>query len=1206
MSKLLKTFGLFTILGIVPLWVYGSEESPWGVVAVWECGEKDGEEWWKFPSTEQVSPPDQWRKEYCPQLDSMKSCGLTWNRPNCMARCEPSEGYFRFDAQDSLVTFMQERDLNLCAVGWPRPHYTIPDSVGWARYWRMQVEHLDGDGEGYGGYDEMPGLTKPVKYWEICNEPEGGQPWGQTWGSPITSFRSYVRITHDAIDSADPTAKVVAPAIVKYIWENSGTDNDTASSPVYWLARVLEDGGANYIDVISHHYPFYHGTYHPWYGFSSAEEYLDCLDDTIEYYASGKPLWLTEEGCHTDDELEKANFYMDLCRTILKRDWSAKGNKVFFFALQWTGEGGQWAILNPDFSHRPAFDSLQNFIYFTSDKDDITFSNNQRKFVVDPNGNLHLVTSTYGDIRYAKSFGADYSWTSYWALGDGKYPVLAIDNADGINVSWIEEEDKVSRLYFRKNNGTWGVPVVLLKEQSDYGVRFSSPAMVVDSNNIVHIVLTEVFWATIQEEEKDSPGANTQWVLAPPGANTRWSLTYICYTPSSGAKETKKLDIATIDGFKGLGNSIASIDIDMNSAPHITWTRPSWSETGEVYYITRTDTGWTETVNVSESPDISSSHPFIDFYDNHIYVVWEEEGEIYLIKKPLEGDFGESVNISNTPSYISTSPQVLDGVIIVWEEEGEVYRSRKAMLGWGKAINISNTTIDSKYPQAVLNDPESILSVTWTEGDNSPYKVDFNQTDVLPPLAPTGLTGVWSYIGSNRAKITLTWNANTEPDLDGYYVYRKTSGGGWQKVKTVSPSASPTCLDIVYAWSTYYYCVTAFDILQNESDPSGTIRVDPEYYPCPFLYTWNGSEFIEDNNILAGSGQGEVVEDWYKLREKPVKDGNRYRLQLREEGSEHSFLDRIRLIAIDHPDSVEIFVTPDAQIVPVSSMNASQSVMGENGTDYTTSLLERDSVYVEANEVEKITAKFGETIGGDYVILAPPDPKVELVVEKATASGFESVGSIRGRENPSYEVLPLTVSSNEDVSLVFTFTDVSQRLDYIRFGKRNNAPYHIKPCPLVSATHSDIGSVKQKLLIDDENYAELLPCDTITLEFAVVDIEPGWVRDFVFVSNGYYVTEGEGGSQTAYNNIPMVHSLSLYPNPARNDMNIRFGIPREERVSLKIYDVSGREVKTLVDGRLEAGYHTIRLDGKNLPSGIYFARLVTDGFEATKKLVLMK
>ncbi|MEA3432883.1 MAG: T9SS type A sorting domain-containing protein, partial [candidate division WOR-3 bacterium] len=116
----------------------------------------------------------------------------------------------------------------------------------------------------------------------------------------------------------------------------------------------------------------------------------------------------------------------------------------------------------------------------------------------------------------------------------------------------------------------------------------------------------------------------------------------------------------------------------------------------------------------------------------------------------------------------------------------------------------------------------------------------------------------------------------------------------------------------------------------------------------------------------------------------------------------------------------------------------------------------------------------------------------------------------------------------------------------------------------------------------------------------------GWDRDFVFVSNGYYLTEGDGGSQTAYSNIPVVHSLSLYPNPAGNDMTIRFGIPKEEMVSLKILDVSGRVVKTLVDGRIEAGYHTITLNGKNLPSGIYFAKLVTDRFKSTKKLVLMK
>ena len=71
-------------------------------------------------------------------------------------------------------------------------------------------------------------------------------------------------------------------------------------------------------------------------------------------------------------------------------------------------------------------------------------------------------------------------------------------------------------------------------------------------------------------------------------------------------------------------------------------------------------------------------------------------------------------------------------------------------------------------------------------------------------------------------------------------------------------------------------------------------------------------------------------------------------------------------------------------------------------------------------------------------------------------------------------------------------------------------------------------------------------------------------------------------------------------------MNIRFGIPREERISLKLYDISGRRVKTLVDDRVKAGYHVIKLDSKNLPSGIYFARLRTDTYMTTKKLVLMK
>ncbi|MCK4256867.1 T9SS type A sorting domain-containing protein [candidate division WOR-3 bacterium] len=97
-----------------------------------------------------------------------------------------------------------------------------------------------------------------------------------------------------------------------------------------------------------------------------------------------------------------------------------------------------------------------------------------------------------------------------------------------------------------------------------------------------------------------------------------------------------------------------------------------------------------------------------------------------------------------------------------------------------------------------------------------------------------------------------------------------------------------------------------------------------------------------------------------------------------------------------------------------------------------------------------------------------------------------------------------------------------------------------------------------------------------------------------------------GGTQTTGSNIPITYYISIFPNPAKNDMTISFGIPREEMVVLNVYDLSGREVKKLVDSKFEAGYHTIKLNHMSLPSGIYFARLVTDGFDETKKIVLIK
>jgi hypothetical protein len=59
-------------------------------------------------------------------------------------------------------------------------------------------------------------------------------------------------------------------------------------------------------------------------------------------------------------------------------------------------------------------------------------------------------------------------------------------------------------------------------------------------------------------------------------------------------------------------------------------------------------------------------------------------------------------------------------------------------------------------------------------------------------------------------------------------------------------------------------------------------------------------------------------------------------------------------------------------------------------------------------------------------------------------------------------------------------------------------------------------------------------------------------------------------------------------------------------VSLRVYDLLGREVAVLVDGPLTPGYYAARLDGRNLSSGIYFYRLVASGFVETRKMQLIK
>ena len=84
------------------------------------------------------------------------------------------------------------------------------------------------------------------------------------------------------------------------------------------------------------------------------------------------------------------------------------------------------------------------------------------------------------------------------------------------------------------------------------------------------------------------------------------------------------------------------------------------------------------------------------------------------------------------------------------------------------------------------------------------------------------------------------------------------------------------------------------------------------------------------------------------------------------------------------------------------------------------------------------------------------------------------------------------------------------------------------------------------------------------------------------------------------------HLKQNYPNPFNPSTSIEFTLPKSEYVTLKVYNILGKEVATLVSNKLNPGNHAYKFDGRNLASGIYYYQLVAGDFREVKKMILLK
>jgi len=130
--------------------------------------------------------------------------------------------------------------------------------------------------------------------------------------------------------------------------------------------------------------------------------------------------------------------------------------------------------------------------------------------------------------------------------------------------------------------------------------------------------------------------------------------------------------------------------------------------------------------------------------------------------------------------------------------------------------------------------------------------------------------------------------------------------------------------------------------------------------------------------------------------------------------------------------------------------------------------------------------------------------------------------------------------------------------------------------------------------------------DSIWIQFTIFDntINSSSIGSYALIDQ---LSLGEISDVEQINQSPSDYSLKQnYPNPFNPSTNIEYSIPKASFVQLKVYDVLGNEVATLVNEEQNAGVYRTDFSGADLTSGTYFYRLNTDSFSESKKMILLR
>jgi hypothetical protein len=613
--------------------------------------------------------------------------------------------------------------------------------------------------------------------------------------------------------------------------------------------------------------------------------------------------------------------------------------------------------------------------------------------------------------------------------------------------------------------------------------------------------------------------------------------------------------------------------------------------------------------------EVSSFHPWIvvdtdddEDVDCNVSIAQEEtspysyvpmgEGEPPAPPGPMihcwHGDHSSDVIVSVVFPY--------DGAIIV-AGYGETIEWT-AYADQVEQICLSNTEPSSECSGAITSDYSAAVAA-----------IDYVEVWFHKKATANGEWESWQLIGSQPGQ-------NEGPDIDiGHWYYF------WE------PNPSQT-----YWWCQLKVKLYALDGRVTEALSDGTFEIFVPPPSCPTLLGWTGESYRPLNSLLSLGGPPESTErlDALHLPWLPDTTGGNLRLQVVESEAETSWVDQAAVAVVDHPLGTRLAVTQEGRPFIAGTPVGVDSALTVTGESIGL-LLRRsdgevfhgaagDTIYVTLPNLAG-KEETGEEGGIGMDSYKPPEegkmaqteeiagnePGISIEMFSAARHRWLPVGKCRPRDTQETSVidrarfveggrparlLRLVWSGRVDLDAVSLIPAVTGSTTLTRVGPHE-------------AAHSQAGDVVGALTLDDGAGVQLVLGERVDLLFRLPPVVEQKKRDFVFLSRGWY-RPVVSASKKPDQRIPAAFfATPARPNPTSATTIVDIGLPKPTEVTLRIFDLSGREIRRVLTTQLPAGYHQLVWDGRDdggrvAPGGVYFYKLVAGRHQKSGRVVVLR